>query len=127
MGLEGLVVNRGDRVRGIVNGIDPAEWNPASDPHLAANYTARTLAKRTANKRALEEEFGLDSGEGPLFVVITRLTWQKGMDVLLEVLDHLVGIGGRLALLGSGDAAMEAEFRAAAARHPGQDRRADRL
>lgn len=120
MGLEGLVVNRGDRVRGIVNGIDPAEWNPASDPHLAANYTARTLAKRTANKRALEAEFGLESGDSPLFVVITRLTWQKGMDVLLEVLDHLVGIGGRLALLGSGDAAMEAEFRAAAARHPGR-------
>jgi starch synthase len=120
MGLEGLVVNRGDRVRGIVNGIDPAEWNPASDPHLAANYTVRSLAKRTANKRALEREFGLESGGGPLFIVISRLTWQKGMDVLLEVLDHLVGIGGRLALLGSGDAAMEAEFRAASARHPGR-------
>jgi starch synthase len=120
MGLEGLVVNRGDRVRGIVNGIDPAEWNAASDPHLAATYTARTLAKRAANKRALEAEFGLEAGDGPLFIVISRLTWQKGMDVLLEVLDHLVGIGGRLALLGSGDAAMEAEFRAAAARHPGR-------
>jgi starch synthase len=120
MGLEGLVVNRGDRVRGIVNGIDPAEWNPASDRHLVHNYTARTLGRRTANKRALEAEFGLESGDGPLFVVISRLTWQKGMDVLLEVLDHLVGIGGRLALLGSGDGAMEAEFRAAAARHPGR-------
>lgn len=118
MGLEGLVVNRGDRVRGIVNGIDPAEWNPASDQHLAANYTARNLTKRAANKRALEAEFGLEPGNGPLFIVISRLTWQKGMDVLLEVLDHLVGIGGRLALLGSGDAAMEAELRAAAARHP---------
>ena len=73
-----------------------------------------------SNKRALEAEFGLEAGDGPLFVVISRLTWQKGMDVLLEVLDHLVGIGGRLALLGSGDAAMEAEFRAAAARHPGR-------
>lgn len=120
MGLEGLVVNRGDRVRGIVNGIDAAEWNPANDPHLAANFTECTLAKRTGNKRALEEAFGLEPGDGPLFVVITRLTWQKGMDVLLEVLDHLVGIGGRLALLGSGDAEMEAEFRAAAARHPGR-------
>jgi starch synthase len=124
MGLEGLVINRGDRVRGIVNGIDPSEWNPASDPHLAATYTARTLTRRSANKRALEEAFGLETGAnnsgGPLFVVVSRLTWQKGMDVLLEVLDHLVGIGGRLALLGSGDAAMEAEFRAAAARHPGR-------
>jgi len=120
MGLEGLVVSRGDRVRGIVNGIDPAEWNPAVDRHLPATYTARTLPRRAVNKRALEAEFGLEPGGGPLFVVISRLTWQKGMDVLLEVLDHLVGIGGRLALLGSGDSAMESDFRAAAARHPGQ-------
>jgi starch synthase len=120
MGLEGLVVSRGERVRGIVNGIDPAEWNPTSDRHLAATYTAKTLAKRKANKRALEAEFGLEKGDCPLFIVVSRLTWQKGMDVLLEVLDHLVGIGGRLALLGSGDAGLEAEFRAAAARHPGR-------
>lgn len=120
MGLEGLVEGRGDRVFGIVNGIDTAEWNPASDPALAANYTARNLAKRVANKRALEAEFGLVESDGPLFIVVSRLTWQKGMDVLLEVLDHLVGIGGRLALLGSGDAAMEEAFRAAAARHPGR-------
>ncbi len=120
MGLEGLIVSRGERVRGIVNGIDPAEWNAASDRHLAANYTVRALGKRTANKRALEAEFGLEPGGGPLFIVVSRLTWQKGMDVLLEVLDHLVGIGGRLALLGSGDAAIEAELRAAAARHPGK-------
>ena len=120
MGLEGLVVSRGARVRGIVNGIDPAEWNPASDPHLAASYTARTLGKRAANKAALEAEFGLEPGAGPLFVVISRLTWQKGVDVLLEVIDHLVGIGGRLAVLGSGDAAMEADLAAAATRHPGR-------
>jgi len=80
----------------------------------------RTLTKRVANKRAIEAEFGLEAGDGPLFIVISRLTWQKGMDVLLEVLDHLVGIGGRLVLLGSGDPAMETEFRAAAARHPGR-------
>jgi starch synthase len=120
MGLEGLVISRGERVRGIVNGIDPADWNPANDRHLPATYSARTLSKRIVNKRALEAEFGLEPGDGPLFVVISRLTWQKGMDVLLEVLDHLVGIGGRLALLGSGDSAMEADFRTAAARHPGR-------
>lgn len=120
MGLEGLVISRGNRVRGIVNGIDAAEWNPADDGQLAAKFTPRTIGKRAANKRALESEFGLEAGDGPLFVVISRLTWQKGMDVLLEVLDHLVGIGGRLALLGSGDRAMEAEFAAAAARHPGR-------
>lgn len=120
MGLEGVVQARANRVHGILNGIDTAEWNPASDPHLAAHYTSGKLAARTPNKRALEQEFGLDQGDGPLFVVVSRLTWQKGMDVLVEVLDHLVGIGGRLALLGAGDPAIEAGLRAAAERHPGR-------
>ncbi|HSJ77092.1 MAG TPA: glycosyltransferase, partial [Erythrobacter sp.] len=103
-----------------LNGIDTAEWNPANDPHLAANFTAAKLGARAKNKRAIEQAFGLEPGDGPLFVVISRLTWQKGMDVLLEVLDHLVGIGARLALLGSGDAEIEQGFQAAAARHPGR-------
>lgn len=120
MGLEGLVLARSNRVHGILNGIDTGEWNPANDPHLPANYTAGKLAARAKNKRAVEQEFGLEPGDGPMFVVISRLTWQKGMDVLLEVLDHLVGIGGRLALLGSGDAEIEQGFQAAAARHPGR-------
>ncbi|MDE2404791.1 MAG: glycogen synthase GlgA [Sphingomonadales bacterium] len=120
MGLEGLIRSRGDKVRGIVNGIDVAEWNPATDPALAANFTAKTLAKRAGNKRALEAEFGLAHEDGPLFIVVSRLTWQKGIDVLCEVLDHLVGLGGRLALLGSGDPALVAELEAAARRHPGR-------
>ncbi|MFY8047797.1 MAG: glycogen synthase GlgA [Erythrobacter sp.] len=120
MGLEGLVLARSTRVHGILNGIDTAEWNPATDPHLAANFTAAKRAGRTKNKRAIEAAFGLEPGDGPLFVVVSRLTWQKGMDVLAGVLDHLVGIGGRLALLGAGDAEIEACFLAAAARHPGR-------
>lgn len=120
MGLEGIVLARSNRVHGILNGIDTAEWNPASDPHLAARYSSATLAARKRNKRALEQEFGLEPGDGPLFVVISRLTWQKGIDVLVDVLDHLVGIGGRLALIGAGDAAIEAGLRQAAARHPGR-------
>ena len=120
MGLEGLIQSRGDNVRGILNGIDTDSWNPATDPLIAEGYTIRKLDKRTANKRALEAEFGLDEGDGPLFVVISRLTHQKGTDVLLEALDHLVGIGGRLALLGSGDPQTEAHLREAGARHPGK-------
>ncbi len=120
MGLEGLVLARSNRVHGILNGIDTAEWNPASDPHLLARYTAGKLTARAKNKRAVEQEFGLDRDDGPLFVVVSRLTWQKGMDVLETVLDHLVGIGGRLALLGSGDAEIADAFLAAAARHPGR-------
>lgn len=120
MGLEGLVAARGGRVRGILNGIDTAVWNPASDPDIAATYSRKTLGKRKANKRAIGAEFGLEKGDGPIFTVVSRLTWQKGMDVLLEVLDHLVGVGARLALLGSGDRAMETSLHEAAARHPGK-------
>ncbi|MCB2072556.1 MAG: glycogen synthase GlgA [Novosphingobium sp.] len=120
MGLEGIVASRSERVFGIVNGIDTGLWNPETDPELAQPYTAAKLARRKRNKRGLEVEFGLDPDEGPLFIVISRLTWQKGMDVLVETLDHLVGTGARLALLGSGDAELEASLHAAAARHPGR-------
>ncbi len=120
MGLEGLIESHRDRVEGILNGIDAAQWNPETDPALPARFNARKLDRRISNRRALEAEFALESGDAPLFVVISRLTWQKGMDVLLETLDHLVGIGGRLALLGSGDTALEAGFLSAAARHPGR-------
>lgn len=120
MGLEGLIVGRQDRLSGIVNGIDTAEWNPAADPALAQTFSPRKLDGRLANKRAIERAFGLDSDDGPLFIVVSRLTWQKGMDVLVETLDHLVGLGGRLALLGTGDAGIEAGLHAAATRHPGR-------
>ena len=120
MGLEGLIAARGDAVHGILNGIDRTIWDPALDSALAATFTARSLTKRMINKRALEAHFALDAGDGPLFVVISRLTWQKGMDVLAGALDHLVAIGARLALLGTGDAALEAAFAAAAARHRGK-------
>ncbi len=120
MGLEGLIEARGARVHGIVNGIDPAVWNPEIDTALPQRYTVRALGRRRANKRAVEKMFGLASGDGPLFTVISRLTWQKGMDVLAHCLDMLVAAGGRLALLGSGDAPLEQAFLAAAARHPGK-------
>lgn len=120
MGLEGLIETRRGRVHGIVNGIDPAVWNPETDTALPSRYTARALGRRKANKRAVEAMFGLDTGDGPIFTVISRLTWQKGMDVLVQCLDELVSLGGRLALLGSGDAHLEAAFLAAAARHPGR-------
>lgn len=120
MGLEGVIASRGKRVSGIVNGIDTEVWNPADDPALPQSYSARTLARRAANKRALEAEFALEEGDGPLFIAVSRLTWQKGMDVLADCIDHLVGIGGRLALLGTGEPAIEAQLKAAAARFPGR-------
>ncbi|MET1754433.1 glycogen synthase GlgA [Novosphingobium sp. RD2P27] len=125
MGLQGVIAARGRAVTGILNGIDSGVWNPEVDEHLPKTFAARTLTARVANKRSLEAEFELEPGPspragGPIFVVISRLTWQKGMDVLLDTVDELVRLGGRLALLGSGDPDLEAGFHAAAARHSGR-------
>ena len=120
MGLEGLIAARAAHVTGIVNGIDPAVWNPATDAALPARYTAGTIAKRAANTRAVEKMFALDGDDTPVFTVVSRLTWQKGMDVLADCLDDFVAMGARLALLGSGDAALEEAFLAAEQRHPGR-------
>ena len=120
MGLDGVIRMRGEDVTGIVNGIDTDIWNPAADPALASGYSATTLAERKANKAAIEKAFNLKPGKGPLFCVVSRLTPQKGLDVLADLADHLVHMGGRLALLGAGDEWIETSLRNAAARHPGQ-------
>lgn len=120
MGLDGLIRRRAADVSGIVNGIDTAVWNPAADPALAARYDMDTLSRRGQNRAALSAAFGLAPGEGPLFAVVSRLTWQKGMDLLAEALPALVDAGGALVLLGTGDAALEGAFLAAAQRFPGR-------
>ncbi len=120
MGLDGLVRVRDNVLHGIVNGIDTDVWNPETDPHLAGTYSAKTLGARAKNRRAVEERFGLTRGEEPIFCVVSRLTWQKGMDVLVSVVDDLVAMGARLAILGSGDHSLEGALLSAAARHPGR-------
>ena len=120
MGLEGLIEARAADLHGILNGIDPAVWNPATDALLPARYGARQLSRRRKNRRAVQAAFGLGRTTGPLYCVVSRLTWQKGMDVLAASLDDLVASGASLAVLGSGDAMLEGAFLAAAARHPGR-------
>ena len=120
MGLDGLLRARRHVLRGIVNGIDTEVWNPATDFRLPASYTAKSLQKRAANKRALEARFQLEAGDGLLHGVVSRLTWQKGMDIFAVSLDQLVASGARLALLGTGEAAIEAAILDAATRHPGR-------
>lgn len=119
MGLEGLINHRADAVHGIVNGIDTLHWNPGRDEHLAARFAPATLAKRGRNRTAVEERFGLTAG-GLLVAVVSRLTWQKGMDVLAGALDALVADGVRFCVLGSGEAMIEGSFLAAAHRHRGR-------
>ena len=120
MGLDAILRWRdaGAAVHGILNGIDTKAWDPASDPALTARYAASDLAARQANKRALEQQFGLVSDEGPLLCVVSRLTEQKGLDLLVDALDALVSLGARLIVLGSGDAALERRLAEGAARHP---------
>ncbi len=121
MGLDGLLRERRGVLTGIVNGIDTDIWNPASDDHLALSYVPRNFVqRRQANKRAIEQRFGLEQDDGPLFCVVSRLTWQKGMDLLALCLDGLVAQGARLALLGSGDAQLESDFTTAAAHYKGR-------
>jgi len=121
MGLDGLLRHRSDAVTGILNGVDTDIWNPATDPRLAARYDAATLDDRARNKQAVRRRFGLDeSSPGPLVAVVSRLSWQKGLDLLLAALPDLLAHGGQLALLGAGDAALQDGFAAAATRHPGR-------
>jgi starch synthase len=120
MGLDGLLRARRGVLTGIVNGIDDIVWNPAADPHIPQPYGAKTLSKRAANKRAVEQRFGLDMGDGLLHGVVSRLTWQKGMDIFAACLDGLVASGARLALIGTGEPDIEQAILAAAARHPGR-------
>ncbi len=120
MGLEGLLQARADRLTGIVNGIDEAVWDPQSDEHLPRRYSARSLAGRAANKAHLQRRFALtEDPAAPLLAVVSRLAWQKGMDLLLALLPRLAGMGAQLALLGTGDEALEQAFLEAARAHPG--------
>jgi starch synthase len=120
MGLDGLLNTRVGALTGILNGIDIEDWDPGTDEHLAKPYRTGTAHLRAGNKRALEEEFELDSDDNLLFGVVSRLTWQKGIDLLAECIDGLVAQGARLCVLGSGDAGLEAAIAEAAARHPGR-------
>jgi starch synthase len=121
MGLAGLLRDRAGDLSGILNGVDISVWDPATDPQIAARFDADDLEKRAANKTALRQRFGLEADRDKFLIgVISRLSWQKGLDLLLESLPTILGEGMQLALLGSGDAGLQDGYRRAAASHPGQ-------
>lgn len=120
MGMDGLLRTRADRLVGILNGIDTQTWNPAGDAHLAASYDAAHLDAKARNKTALQRETGLaERADRPLFGVVSRLTEQKGLDLVAALADALIDLPAQLVVLGSGEKSLEAAFRALAARHPG--------
>ena len=114
MGMDGLLRSRANVLSGILNGIDTGVWNPGTDPEIAAYKGPKGKAKA---KKALRKEFGLEKSDGPLAVVISRLSHQKGLDLLLDALPAYLDGGGQLALLGSGDPGLEAAFHDVAS-HP---------
>ena len=118
LGLEGVIAARATSVSGILNGVDTAVWSPEADPAIAP-YSAKTLKGKAKNRTALQAEFGLDV-PGPLAIVVSRLTDQKGIDLLPAVIPEFIAGGGGLLVLGSGDPVLEAAMRALAQRYPGR-------
>ncbi len=122
-GMEGLLQqrHREGRLSGVLNGVDEKIWSPETDLLLASRYTRDTLEDKAENKRQLQIAMGLKVDDKvPLFAVVSRLTSQKGLDLVLEALPGLLEQGGQLALLGAGDPVLQEGFLAAAAEYPGQ-------
>jgi starch synthase len=118
-GLDGVLRERGADLRGILNGIDVAEWNPATDPHLAARYDATDLAGKAVCKAALQQEAGLPvRTEVPVFGLVGRLVAQKGVDVLAQTLERVLEWDLQVVLLGTGEPDAERYFAWLSGRRP---------
>jgi starch synthase len=108
LGLDGVIRARASGLTGILNGADLALWDPARAP---VPFSARSMAGKAANRAALVAEFGLDEVPGPLAIVVSRLTGQKGIDLIPAVLPEFIAAGGGLIVLGSGESALEGQMR----------------
>ncbi|HSF15696.1 MAG TPA: glycogen synthase GlgA [Vicinamibacteria bacterium] len=119
-GLDGVMRLRSKELVGILNGIEPSEWDPESDPALVARYSSRRLEGKHENKVAVQKELGLEAtAEAPLLGIVGRLDRQKGFDLLLEATPTLMAEGAQLAVLGSGSSETLRRFRALAESYPG--------
>ena len=105
-------------MKGIVNGIDTDIWNPQTDDALPAAFSSSKLSQRKLNKKAVEAHFNLPHSDAPILCVVSRLTWQKGMDLLIQSLDAIVAMNVRVVVLGSGDSGLEGALHAAQHKHP---------
>ena len=120
-GLDGLLRSRAAQLSGILNGVDGSVWDPGHDALLAHPFDGRKLTGKALNKAALQTETGLDLlPDAPLFSLVGRLTEQKGLPLVLGGVEEVVGGGGQLLVLGSGDTALEHALAAQAQAHPGR-------
>ncbi|MFP4331987.1 MAG: glycogen synthase [Campylobacterales bacterium] len=102
-GLEGVIIDRWDSFRGILNGMDYDEWNPKTDKYLKANYDENDLKGKQVCKEDIQEYFGLEKRDVPIIGVVTRLVNQKGVDVLAEAIHRIMSLDVQFVLLGSGE------------------------
>ena len=120
-GLDGLIRQKSDRLVGILNGIDTTEYDPSADPMIEEKYTWRSLARKKKNKLALQQEMGLEEDENaPLIGIVSRLSSQKGFDLVQCVLNEIMMTGAQLCVLGKGDDNFVDMFCSAQKRYPGR-------
>ncbi|HEX4981131.1 MAG TPA: glycogen/starch synthase [Ilumatobacteraceae bacterium] len=117
-GIDGPLAYRGDALSGILNGIDTTVWDPSTDRHIVSTYDVDHIEAKAPNRAALIERLGFTGPDVPLAVAVTRLTDQKGIDLLVPLVPLLEQIPMRLAVLGSGDAHLAATLHGAAGAHP---------
>lgn len=117
MGLHEVLAGARHKLTGILNGLDTDYWNPATDRYLPENYDAARLDRKRRNRSSLLSALGLDPGP-PALGAVTRLTWQKGFDLVLAALPEILNLGFSLVLQGTGDAELERGFAELARRHP---------
>jgi starch synthase len=121
MGMHGLLAARRDRLTGILNGIDTTVWDPANDTSIPERYDAATLDRKAVNKKALQSRFGLDPHRDiPLLGAVTRLTTQKGLDLLLDIADAVLALPAQIVIVATGDKELEQRVLALTAARPGQ-------
>ena len=119
-GLDGVLRERSYALQGILNGIDVASFDPATDKRIAANYTVDDRSGKAVCKAKLQEELGLEvRDDRPLMVMVTRLTRQKGMDLVMYALDRILSGGVQVAVLGTGDRDYEDGLRYFQDKYPG--------
>jgi starch synthase len=121
-GLAPYLSNKGEDYIGILNGVDYSQWNPETDPLIAARYSAKDLSGKAACKKALQERFGLEANpELPIIGVVSRLVAQKGLDLLASTIETILGnMRVQIVILGSGDPVLETFYGALPGRYPGR-------
>ncbi len=110
-GLEDLLKNSKEKITGILNGVDYSVWNPETDPFIAQNYSFDNLSGKKVCKSRLQQTFQLEENSAiPLLCVVSRLDWQKGLDLILNIIPHFLGDNIQFVLLGAGDPKLEKQF-----------------